>query len=122
MRTEPTLEQIAKLPKWAREHIEHLARRADDTQTMIHQILDDQTKSKISTDIYADGAFCKVYFNASEQLHIEHAGVFLKVNLRTEDRIELQWSTHEFGLGDCCFIPSSYQQARLVHPEQAYVR
>lgn len=119
---QPTPEQIARLPKWARDHIADLERTAADTQREIRGILDNQTESKIFSDVYIEGNFEKVYYNVSEQIHIHHAGVFLKVNFRAEDRIELQWSTHEFGLGDVCLIPTSYQQARLVHPKNAYVR
>jgi hypothetical protein len=118
MRT-PTPEQIAKLPKWAREHIENLERDALVATSRLDDMLDSQTPSPIyHEDMVSRGGEFKFskHFVQARDLTFTHAGVALAVRLHRDDAIELSWGPETVhGLGDICFIPSAYQQARLTN-------
>jgi hypothetical protein len=128
MKTEATPERIAKLPAWAREHITRLERRADEATDAVEAYLDNQTESNIWFDDHVGNKFRRVYLSpkASERLSIKSqcGRIHLRVTNYHDDRIELAWSggNDEYGLGDVCCIPTSYQQVRLVHPANASVR
>ena len=55
MKTQPTPENIAKLPAWAREHIALLAAKERVAQTALQKYLDGQSKSNIFTQAYKPG-------------------------------------------------------------------
>lgn len=113
-------ERIARLPKWAQAHITKLQRERDSADAALHKMLDEQTPSKISYQNSHDmfGAPC---FVQASKISIAHADVNLDVTLHDEDQIFLSWrpAGKNFAMGDICFIPTSYQQARLVHPKNA---
>jgi hypothetical protein len=112
-------ERIAKLPKWVKEHITTLERRAKKAELTLKEYSDDQTPSKVWYwgDLLSDS----IHFVQSERITIGHADVVLDVNMYEEDQIQLSWrpSGRGYSQGDICFIPSSYQQARLVNPKNA---
>lgn len=110
--------RIAKLPKWAQEHIVKLGRRADEAEKTLSGYEDDQTPSKVwHGDLRNDSK----HFVQTSRITVEHADVILEVNMYEDDRIRLSWrpSGEGYHHGDICFIPSSYQQARLVNPKNA---
>lgn len=122
---EATDERIAKLPKWAQEHLRDLTRERDNAEKKLAAYIDDQTESRI---YFTDRDGNKVYLNeeASERLTIvsQCGRVHLRVTNYHDDRIELSWTggRDEYGMGDIAFIPTSYQQARLVHPANTSAR
>jgi len=124
--TDATPERIAKLPVWAREHLASLERERDRAVAAHRAYLDSQTESNIWFRDRETGE--RIYLNeaASEKINITSrcGRVHLAVTCYHDDRIELSWSGGQdvYGLGDCCFIPTSYQQARIVHPANASVR
>lgn len=120
-----TPEQFSKLPLYVREHIRNLERQRDKAQSELTAYLDDQTESNIW---FTDRDGNKVYISseASERLTVRSkcGKVYLGITNYDDDKIKLSWSggRDEYGMGDVCFIPTSYQQARLVHPSNAHAR
>lgn len=111
-------ERIAKLPKWVQEHITTLERRAKKAEQTLEEYEDDQTPSKVW---HGDLLGNSKHFVQSDKITIDHADVTLDVGLFEDDRIQLSWrpSGKWHQSGDICFIPTSYQQARLVNPKNA---
>jgi hypothetical protein len=111
-------QRIVKLPKWAQDHITRLERRADGAENLLSEYVDDQTPSKVWHEDLLAGS--KQYVQTRKVI-IEHADVILEVNTYDDDRIQLTWrpSGEGYHHGDICFIPTSYQQARLVNPKNA---
>jgi hypothetical protein len=102
MDLEATPERIAKLPKWAQEHLASLTRDRDT----LHRALQS----------YLDVQYDRFYIQ-DEQVTFEHAGVRLQVNAYREGEIALTWGPagSMAGLGDLCFIPTSYQRAKITN-------
>jgi hypothetical protein len=111
--------RIAKLPKWVQEHINTLECRAKKAELTLKEYVDDQTLSKISYDNSINEPETK--YVQTDKITVDHADVVLDINLHDDDRIRLSWrpSGKWHQSGDICFIPSSYQQARLVNPKNA---
>jgi hypothetical protein len=57
------------------------------------------------------------FYIQDEQVTFEHAGVRLQVNAYREGEIALTWGPagSMAGLGDLCFIPTSYQRAKITN-------
>lgn len=123
----PTDEQLSRLPKYAQAYIKKLEReRAKAVETM-RKMESDQLPSKVwSRDFVSIGegkgpSEVKRYFHC-ERLEIESAGVRLCVDgLWGDKEIQLSWrpAGPGFPMGDVLFVPTSYQQARLVSLENA---
>ncbi len=117
-----TDQQREKLPVYVREYIEMLERQRDEARDKLAAVVDNETESNVW---YRDMEGNRFYINGTERLTIRsrcgrvHLGV-----TNYDDHIQLSWSGggDEYGLGDVCFIPTSYQQARIVHPANASVR
>lgn len=123
----PTPEQIAKLPKWARDHITNIERERDVSVRALNEFQDSQTPS----GIYYDDCVCtgetkgpsnKRKYIQSHQLEVEHAGVLLSVFLAgTNDSqrshgIQLSWNARQ-RTGHVAAIPTSFQCVELVAKE-----
>jgi len=120
----PTPEQIAKLPKWAQEHIRDIERQLSAATTALDQIKDQQTPSPI----YLDDWYCtprmKRYIQSpTGHLTIQHAGVHLDIFLAPEKDgqrlhgIELQYAAVESrGLTDrqIAIMPRGINTIQLV--------
>lgn len=128
--TNPTPEQIAKLPKWAQRHISSLSRERVAAVEALKKATDNQTESNVWTwDFVNTGekggdAYVKTYFQC-DRLEIEAAGVRLSIDgWYTNEEIRLSWRPAGEGhlIGDICFIPTTYQQAKLVHPKNSRPR
>jgi hypothetical protein len=117
-------EKIAKLPAWAREHIETLTRERAVAVREMTEFLDHQTKSSIFVETNGPKStgelrpFLERVYIQSDQITIEAHGVELRVMTKygstNDDSIVLQWGTPDCGIADVAFIPLSYQQARLI--------
>lgn len=119
-----TEHQIDKLPKWAQQQIRQLTQERDSAVSALFRYEDAQTPSKVWTEdihhLLGRTTFVKNYFQC-DGLTIEQAGVRLKVRGLWDEKtpISLAWGPAccDSRLGDIAFIPESYQQARLVAPE-----
>jgi len=116
----PTPQQIAKLPKWAQDHIKDLSRQREVTIRTLNESLDKQTPSPF---YYEDnlctgeqsGPVRKRIYVQTHWLYVEWEGVQLQILLREGQRqIDLKWYDQIGNCRDVAFIPSSYQSARLV--------
>jgi hypothetical protein len=120
-----TQQQFAKQPAYIREAIEGLIRERDKANDNLAAYMDSQTESNIwFTD--RDGNKVYISADASERLTVRSkcGTVYLGITNYDDDKIKLSWSggRDEYGMGDVCFIPTAYQQARLVHPSNAHAR
>ncbi|URG17452.1 hypothetical protein Mbo2_082 [Rhodococcus phage Mbo2] len=73
---EPTPEQIAKLPKWAQEHIRHLRRERDEARRKADVLENTQERSRIwweesyggDTNVFLpDSRYSSVYFDLTAE-------------------------------------------------------
>ena len=125
----PTPEQLARLPKWAQEHIRHITRTCRNLQDAINAAVDSQTPSPIWVDeminTMGDRTVFKKRFVQSDSVCFLHKGVHLTVRL-IEDSITLAWNAEtNHGCYPLCFVPTSFQQARienLAHSPGEYGR
>ena len=119
----PTPEQIERLPKWAQAHIEQLDRQRRDAITALARFQDSDEPTMISyqRNEHLDGDLQTLtrYLN-THQVQFTRDGVTLTVTLPyyddNEHGIKLSWGPEgSHGLGDMCFTPTSYQQARITN-------
>ncbi len=120
---EATPDRVAKLPKWAQDHITDLERTADRATARLEQYVNENQEGKIVVSDYTNGDHHDVKIPA-EKVTFVHAGVWLQVKVYSENQIDLSWGPgHSMAaMGDVCFIPTAYQQARLVHPDNCHKR
>lgn len=120
-------EALAKLPAWARKHLEDVERERDVAIKTLEDFKDQQTQSAFSYDdhIWKPGVVGPVTIRRFVQTHtieVEHGGVWLRVlcrndSPRTEEGIEIQWGeAGSYQAGHVAFVPTSFQQASLIHP------
>ena len=119
---QPTPEQIARLPKWAQEHIRDLEGHKDIAQRKLREYLETQEQTNCWTDELvcmknSGPEWVRRYFKVAN-IEVAHKGVHLTVSgLRSEDNdIRLSWRpVGNGGNGSVAFTPWAYQQARLVN-------
>lgn len=122
-----TPEQIAKLPRWAQEHIKDLERQREVAVRALDEYVDAQTESPFYTlDNECTGerqgpTFRKRYIQA-HSIEVEWRGVVLSVDANDYGQvgggIRLKWEAGgKHASKDAAFIPSSYQSARIVSKE-----
>lgn len=106
---EPTPEQLAKLPKWAQEHIRILAMRLGERIDDLNAL-----RQNKESHFYYQPEICngpKVFVPAYS-ITCEHKGVVLEISPRqSSNGISLRWETSEHS--EIAFIPRSWQQANL---------
>lgn len=118
----PLPEQIAKLPKWAQEHIADLQRRTAEAERTFREYNDSQTPSKFFYDDYvciggASPEHSKKYVQTDRMTVIAH-GVRLDILVRNEEKgIEIQWDDEKRHCREIAFVPQSFQKAKLVTKE-----
>lgn len=127
MPDKPTPEQIAKLPRWAQEHIKYLARERAEALDALNSKLDVQTPSKIYWEEYMNtgeakaGPSSKRFYAQTNNIIVENCGVRLEVacydgvsNSMHHPSIELKWEDM-FGHGNqIACIPTVFQQVTLI--------
>lgn len=110
---------IAKLPKWAQQHIKDLKRERDIAVRALNEWTDAQTPGPIFVDELVStgeqqGPSTKRRYIQGRRVTCDWLGVRLEVMLRKE-YIDLQWSNPErLCSDDVAFIPSSFMAARLI--------
>lgn len=113
---------VARLPKWAQEHIRNLEREREAAVNALNLVIDDQTPAAMYVEDWActgesAGPTTKRRYVQGRTLEIRHDGVALSITLR-DGVIDLQWCQVKRGSGgDVCFQPRSYQQAYLIAKE-----
>lgn len=107
MVTDPTPEQIAKLPKWAKDYLEKMTRLKERAETALKENTDSQTPSYFYIEESILGK-PRSYIQTT-RIVVEYQGV--KLEVKTRDGIELSWE--DIHSTDAAFIPVAYQQARL---------
>jgi hypothetical protein len=124
----PTQQQLAKLPKWAQEHIRVIERERETAVEALNKYIDSQTESPFYTDdVICTGegigpSFKRRYFQGYK-LTAEHAGVRLRIHLagehdgQREYGIELSWEAMDKGTRIVCMAPTARQQVQLISKE-----
>lgn len=123
----PTEEQMAKLPKWAQDHIKTLERERETAVAALLRHTDEQTPSPISIPTMecigvTQGPSQLVrYIQPGLGTEFSWEGVKLRVSLadgRSRDKgITLQWESERRGLEHVCMLPLSFQQVQLIAKE-----
>lgn len=113
---------IAKLPKWAQQHIKDLKRERDIAVRALNEWTDTQTPGPIFVDELVStgeqqGPSTKRRYITGRRVSVEWLGVHLDVLLR-DQAIDLQWSGLNSVHQDVAFIPRSYMQGWLVAMHQ----
>lgn len=111
-------EKIAKLPKWAQEHIKDLNRQRAVAVRALDKFVDSNTESCI----YAEELVCikdggpsrKRNYIQSHRVTIQRGGVTLEILLPTSrEGIELSWDSIRHRSEPIGIIPVSYNSMRL---------
>lgn len=118
----PTPEQIAKLPKWAQEHIANLDRRMVLAERTLNEYKDAQTPSEFFfDDLLCIGGGSPKHIRKYIQTHkitVVRDGVRVDVLLRLDEKgIEIGWSDEDRGCREIAMIPTSFQKIKLVQKE-----
>lgn len=121
-----TTEQIAKLPKWAREYITSLTRERDCLSAEVKRLIDQQTPSPFYVDDWYSPTRNKRYIQSpTNRITIEHvtANVKLDVFLAPEDDgqrehgVEIIYGAIKRDLSHCpvAIVPRNMGSIQLVH-------
>ena len=120
----PTSDQIAKLPKWAQDHIENLSRERDSAVDTLNKFCDNQTPSRFRVEDHpctgeTAGPSHKKSYVQGHTLYVEWAGIELRIEAndyggRTNE-IGLSWSTSM--QREIALIPQSFCQVTLKTQE-----
>jgi hypothetical protein len=120
--SQPTLEQIEHLPKWAQSHIRQLDRERRGAIAALEQFQDSDEPTRVSYEQgrYLDGEYqFFVRHIDTHQMQFVCNGVSLSVSLPGGELgrgIQLSWGPEgAHGMGDMCFTPTAYQQARITN-------
>ena len=110
-------EKIAKLPKWAQDHIRDIQRQRDIAVRALDQYTDNQTPSPFyvqEMECVEKGApkFYTRYIHG-HRMNVIHQGIELQILLR-DDHIDLSWSGYEKSMAEIAMIPASFQRVRLL--------
>jgi hypothetical protein len=113
-------EKIAKLPKWAQDHIADAERTRDIAERELKQYEDRQTPSPFSIQEYVSGKFI-TRFIQTDKIEVEAHGVKVEVRVGydRDKTIHLRWGPEGrvAGVRHVAFIPTSFQQAELMTKE-----
>ena len=118
----PTPKQIERLPKWAQAHIKDLDLQRRVAIDTLKQFQDSNEPTMVSYEklrhLDGEAQFLTRYIDA-HRVEFVAAGVSLVVTLPVDEcerGIKLAWGPEgSHGLGDLCFTPTSYQQARITN-------
>ena len=104
----PTNEQIAKLPKWAQDHIENIERERFTAVRALNEYCDETTKSPFVIEDYvctgeSTGPSIKRRYVQAHWMKVEYGGVELRISANSHNErrgIDLSWSSPNHGTGD----------------------
>lgn len=124
----PIEAQLAKLPKWAREHIKDLERKLSGCEGEKQRLLDVQKPSPFFVDEWhATPRFKRYIVAPTNQISVEHAGVRLDVHIPYEgdphrmNGIELKYSAIGDNVGrGVSLVPVAYSTVFLVDPKNVW--
>ena len=121
----PTPEQLAKLPRWAQDHIKDITRERDVAVRALNEYCDDQTPSPF----YVDEAVCtgeqrgpsiKRRYIQAHTIKVNWAGVELVIDANgygnRNNEIGLQWSSTNH-IREVAMIPQRFQSITLKTQE-----
>lgn len=120
----PTPEQIAKLPKWAQEHIESLSRELASQTSLSKRMVDDQTPSEFFVDEWYSTPSVKRYIQSpTKRITVNYSGITCGIFLASKDDgqreygIEIQYhaSDRAYG-GPAVLLPRGFNTISLVNP------
>lgn len=118
----PTEDQIAKLPAWAREHIKEISRQREMAIRTLNEFMDND---KPSPFFFEDnpctgentGPSTKRHYIQAHTINVNWRGVQLRIDANDYGNsghgIRLQWSG-KHNAGEAALIPISFQYARIV--------
>ena len=121
MNPNSTAPNFDKLPRWVREHIEQLDRRAVIAERALKEYKDTQTESPYFYDEYlciGDGKpqWYRKYVQ-THKISVLHQGVQVDVLLRPDDpSIEISWSNAQNR--EVPMIPIAYQKIKIVDKQE----
>jgi hypothetical protein len=127
--TKPTDEQIAKLPAWAREHINSLSRQREQAVKTLNEFCDTQTPTQfyIEDNPYTGenhGQAHKRHYIKAYSINVQWRNVWLRIAANDfgnlGEGIHLQWGggdDKQYSTEEVAFIPDSHQSARIVHKD-----
>lgn len=126
--SDPTPEQIAKLPQWTQDHIRSLSRQVEDLQREMVRMAAAQPESEwFAEDMVGKGpgnGFINVKrFFTAHNMRFFHRGLFVEMIAR-EEGLDIQYSRQKDrdrrGFADDTIVlqPRSYQQISLIYPEK----
>ncbi len=119
----PTPEQIAKLPKWAQEHIADTERRQRNAERTLTEFQNNQTPSEFYTEEYVccgenGNQFVKRYIQA-HKVCVERDGVKLTILIRQDEAgLDLQWQSTDRLMNEVALVPTSFNKVKIVSKEK----
>lgn len=117
----PSPEQIAKLPKWAQDHIARIERQMHGAKDARDKYLDEQTPSQFYIGYQSDDLKKRRYIQA-DSIVCEFAGIRLAIEAHnygntSKNAIRLKWETPNRSLEAIAMVPDSYQSVQLIAKE-----
>jgi hypothetical protein len=121
----PTIEQLAKLPKWAQDHIADITRERDVSVCSLNEYCDESTPSPFEISEYVctgekQGPLLKRRYIQAHTMTVKWRGVELRIDANDYGQsgkgIRLQWNNQN-DRDECAFIPQSYQSAIIKSKE-----
>lgn len=119
----PTPEQMAKLPRWAQEHINEITRQREVAIKALNEWTDAQTPAPFFFDDMQctgekTGPTDRRRYVQTHRMIVEHKGVRLDIALRQDgDGIDLQWDTPGRSCRMVACVPRTFQGMELVAKE-----
>lgn len=114
-------DKIAKLPKWAQQHIIQIERQRDAAIDTLNRSIDNQTETDIwfcehpsTGEDGARGPIQKKFYVPSHWIEIDFEGVKCTVLLREGSGIDITYSSSDRHMAEVALVPRSYQQIYLV--------
>src|SRR5262245_40263760 len=116
-------EKFDKLPVWAQQYIQKLARERDTAISTLNKLLDAQTRSSVYYDkivctgeSQTGGPSTKRHYVQSDDITIAAYDVELHVRLDEKHRrLKLSWNDPGHMSTEIAMIPTQQQQVELVH-------
>lgn len=118
-----TPEQIAKLPKWAQEHVRFISMQRDAAVKALNRFNDSQTESPFFVEDHvcsgeSSGPSTKKMFIQAYCMSVNWRGVLLKIDANDYGQsghgIRLQWNGADRTIEEIAFIPTSFQSAKIL--------
>ena len=118
MANKPEQEKIEKLPKWAQDYIGQIEGERLVSVRALNEYCDSQTESPYYVDEYEctgerQGPSSKRRYIQTRKMEVSHGDVVLRIYLRDEDAIELQWESRVGSMEEVAMIPQSFYKVSL---------